>query len=85
MRTLKVLSNTNEGASLHPNPSGQVMCLAQPQTWYNIGRKAGGMDKVGNTNVARSRGEMSFIFLAPVIEGVRCELANGLKERAKKI
>ena len=61
------------------------MRLSQPQTWYNIGRKAGGMDKVGSTNVARSRGEMSFIFLAPVIEGVRRELANGLKEeRAKK-
>ena len=29
-------------------------------------------------------GEMSFIFLAPVIEGVRRELANGLKERTKK-
>ena len=27
---------------------------------------------------------MSFIFLAPVIEGVRRELANGLKERTKK-
>ena len=61
------------------------MRLAQPQTWYNIGRKAGGMDKVGNTNMARSRGEMSSIFLASVIEGVRRELANGLKEkRAKK-
>ena len=43
------------------------------------------MDKVGNTNMARSRGEMSSIFLAPVIEGVRRELANGLKERTKKI
>lgn len=27
---------------------------------------------------------MSFIFLAPVIEGVRRELANELKERTKK-
>ena len=27
---------------------------------------------------------MSFIFRAPVIEGVRRELANGLKERTKK-
>ena len=26
---------------------------------------------------------MSFIFLAPVIEGARRELANGLKERTK--
>ena len=27
---------------------------------------------------------MSFIFLAPVIEGVRREFANGLRERSKK-
>ena len=45
------------------------------------------MDKVGKADmrVTRGRGEMSFIFLAPVIEGVRRELANGHKERAKKI
>ena len=44
------------------------------------------MDKVGKADmrVTRGRGEMSFIFLAPVIEGVRRELANGLKERTKK-
>ena len=27
---------------------------------------------------------MPFLFFAPVIEGVRRELANGLKERTKK-
>ena len=44
------------------------------------------MNKVGKVDmrVMRSRGEMPFIFLAPVIEGARRELANGLKERTKK-
>ena len=31
-----------------------------------------------------SNGEFPALFLAPVIEGVRRELANGLKDRTKK-